>query len=227
MPRAFARPELRRRLSTLLTPVKPVKWWLQRKWSNLLLRQQLAWISENHPDSSLPCPICAALDCKLVVFYSEKCHIEKAFCPHCIHIFSHLGLPDNPDKVRQLFVFSEPSRTCDIERKLILRLVSLARRGSTQFLNFGTGGNFAALDSARNKVKLPIQIWGCDLVMSREDRYFFKTYSDDTMLGRFDAICSSETIEHLDDTVTAWIYMNRLLKPKREGEGSCFTGFPR
>ena len=69
------------------------------------------------------------------------------------------------------------------------------------------------------------QFHACDLYSSNA-RDYFQIYSPASPLRRFDGISSNAVVEHLDNTLEAWRYLNRLLKPMAEGGGMMVHAFP-
>jgi len=68
--------------------------------------------------------------------------------------------------------------------------------------------------------------YACD-INERNETNYFKTYENDKMLGLFDGIASSNVVEHLDNTIEAWQYFNRLLKPYSDSRCSVMVhSFP-
>jgi predicted Zn-ribbon and HTH transcriptional regulator len=204
-----------------------LKHWMLRKINDRRRQKQFAYILEHHPiNVSVQCPICHNDQCRTVTYYFEQNRIEKALCPECHHLFSFLNLPENIPRARELFDYDAASLHSANELLLIKLLIKCSGKASGRFLDFGVGGNRAVLQSARSSVSDNYQIWGCDLIHREDTSQYFITYQDDAMLGSFDGICSSEVMEHLDNTIEAWTYMNRLLRPVNGGGGVMLHSFP-
>jgi len=189
--------------------------------------KQFTYVLEHHPvEPGRLCPICSCNRCRTVTYYFEQNRIDKAFCPNCLHLFSSLNLPGNIPRAKQLFDYHTASPHSATEIRLIELLVEYSGKTEGRFLDFGIGGNLAALQSARLLLGKKYQIWGCDLVNRNDIPQYFITYQNDDMLGSFDGICSSEVLEHLDNTIESWSYLNRLLQPVDRGGGLCCTLSP-
>ena len=66
---------------------------------------------------------------------------------------------------------------------------------------------------------------GCDVYQSDTPGYF-SIYDPRAPVGSFDGISSYAVIEHLTNTLEAWIGLNRLLKSIRAGGGVMVHAFP-
>ena len=189
-------------------------------------RRQFAYVLEHHPVAEgMRCPVCGHNDCRLIQYYFEKLPISKSLCPQCFHLFGNHDLPRNISRARGLFDYNQPSILNKSEYLLIRNMVKRSKKQTGRFLIFGIGGNVSVLDRISKEVGPSFDIWCCDLIPRKGIGNYFETYQDESQIGRFDGICSSEVVEHLDNTQEAWAYMNRLLKPMSAGGGICCTPF--
>lgn len=204
-----------------------VKHAMVRYYNRRLRDSQFAYIREQHPKlDGVSCPVCGSDDCRPIRYYFEKCNIEKSFCSKCAHLWAVADLPNDVKRAVTMFDYEAPSLWCSTEKRLILSLIRLNMRPRGRFLDFGIGGNISVLEELAPLLKNDQKLFACDIILRNDYPNYFVTYKDDTKIGTFDGICSSEVIEHLDKTVETWMYMNRLLKPVSDGGGVMLHSFP-
>jgi SAM-dependent methyltransferase len=172
------------------------------------------------------CPICNCSDVAGINFKHNNLVISKYYCKSCFHIFSN-NLNKNIQKANELFLFSEKSIFYEKQKKLQQLLLKNYIRYNKEpgvFLDFGVGGNTEIIKEL-NKKYLPHKFYACDLFSASIDNYF-QTYSLSTPYNIFDGISSHAVVEHLDNTIEAFSYFNRLLKPLKNGGGIMIHSFP-
>jgi cyclopropane fatty-acyl-phospholipid synthase-like methyltransferase len=108
--------------------------------------------------------------------------------------------------------------------QLLEELGRRSRLGNGTFLDFGVGGNLAAFQVAQLR-NPQHKFMACDTYPSQVAGYF-QTYAANSPLHCFDGISSYAVVEHLTETVAAWSYLNRLLKPLSAGGGLMVHAFP-
>jgi hypothetical protein len=162
----------------------------------------------------------------LVEFFFERGRISKWFCVECEHLWGRLGLVQNVQRAEELFDYGRPSRWVDAEKRILRGLIAFSGACSGRYLDFGVGGNGDALEEVARSEPEGIDLYGCDLLNVSNHPRVFLTYKDESKVGTFDGIGSSEVVEHLDDTIGSWTYFNRLLKPMAAGGGVMLHSFP-
>ncbi len=210
-----------------LSPLRPAYWLLRRGLLNNTLTRNL-WLRRQY---TLPlnqdCPVCANHDTYLVQMRYGDEDIPKKLCRVCGHLYSN-NLRKDPDRAMECFDFRNENLQKSGQQfllRLLLDHVEGARpEDDLTLLDFGAGGNLSA--SAEMRVKhTRHHFYACDLVSRNED-FYFQTYQDDSKLGVFDGIASNAVIEHLDNTLEAWLYLNRLLKPVNDNPTWMVHAFP-
>ena len=189
-----------------------------QEWRRQLRRRLRAPLAEN-----ATCPICGCTVCRTTTFKRTEGIIEKQLCPCCNHLFSGF-LQTDPALGQEMFGFDTEN---DGKATQICLLKEVAQRtGSDRatVLDFGVGGNLAAFQEAQ-RLMPQHQFMACDTYQSSTQGYF-QTYTSESPLGKFDGISSYAVIEHLTATVSAWTYLNRLIKPMAAGGGIMVHAFP-
>lgn len=145
----------------------------------------------------------------------------------CGHLFSN-NLERDPERAKERFDYQNENRQNQgqqfLAQTLYLRLERQLPGEKFCLLDFGAGGNLSASSALREKYP-GHRFFACDLV-PRSVGYYFQTYEDDSKLGMFDGISSNAVIEHLDNTLEAWLRLNRLLKSVRETPTWMMHAFP-
>ena len=168
------------------------------------------------------CSVCGAGNVRAITFFSER-RIEKCFCTSCQHIFSR-HLRRDVDKAAALFAYDQPNEQYDGQRRL--QIEAMRRHGGERgrFLDFGVGGNLGIAAELRRRY--PGQEFSAADLYASDSPWYLQLYSSDLATGRFDGISSNAVIEHLDNTLEAWRYLNALLRPVAEGGGLMLHAFP-
>lgn len=199
-----------KKISILRNGYRIARFYKDYIYSRRVLSKQITGLSQD--DSSMindSCPICKSDSIATVSLVVKGDKISKCFCIDCLHLYSK-WLASDLDKVQELFDYDQETSRVH-EQKYLLREAMKCSNDAGCFLDFGVGGNIAA--TVEMQEELPEHtFYGCDL-NKRDDRNYFVTYTDDEMIGKFDAIASNSVIEHLDDTMQTWGYFNKLLKP--------------
>ena len=190
-------------------------------------------ISKVTGGDEISCPVCSSLATQSIDLEWNDQIITKHSCKTCAHLFRHRVL----DGIEQLVSeFEYESKTAadaklHLETRLTEKTIEEFRKLNGEFVQqshlvFGVGKNFQLIE---NMTKIHsnqfLSVDGCDL-NEREESNFFRTYTDDTKLGRYSSISSHAVIEHLENTAEAWRYMNRLLKPVNEADCIMVHAFP-
>ncbi len=168
------------------------------------------------------CPVCTNDTCVEVEFIFEGEKIKKYMCLQCNHLFS-LWIGTDLHKAQCLFDYNRENEWKRGQKYLLMEAARYSQKLG-RYLDFGVGGNISAFQELNNELQGD-SFYACD-INKRNIKKYFVTYEDESMLGTFDGIASSEVIEHLDNTVEAWKYFNRLLKPIRDSGGKMVHSFP-
>lgn len=219
-----------KRLSSLFdqfAPLRPAYWKLRRGLLNNTPIRNL-WLSRQYRlPIHQPCPVCLSQDTYLVQFHYASESIPKKVCRMCGHLFSN-NLERDPERAKERFDYQNENRQNQgqqfLAQTLYLRLERQLPGEKFCLLDFGAGGNLSASSALREKYPGHL-FFACDLV-PRSVGYYFQTYEDDSKLGMFDGISSNAVIEHLDNTLEAWLRLNRLLKSVRETPTWMMHAFP-
>jgi 2-polyprenyl-3-methyl-5-hydroxy-6-metoxy-1,4-benzoquinol methylase len=160
------------------------------------------------------CPVCLNYDTYLVHIHYSGEDIPKKLCRACRHLYSN-NLRQDIERAGKFFNYQNENLQKPGQQFLLEKLfknLEMHRPGENfSVLDFGAGGNLSS--SAAMREKHPgHRFFACDLI-PRKDDFYFQTYQDDSKLSFFDGISSNAVIEHLDNTLEAWLYLNRLLKP--------------
>lgn len=178
------------------------------------------------------CPICDADEAQ-VLEYEAAAHIDgasaaleevqahrKHLCTACGHLFSRwldAGLGDVAQRYEGIYsgdqLYRENSRAA---YQLALMRYALRRLGDppdARILDFGCGPNVSPARTLRAEGR---DARCCDILSGYpyDDDVFFRYDRNDLPRhGAFDALVSIDVIEHLGDTIEAWLGLNALLKP--------------
>lgn len=182
-------------------------------------RRDLVGLLSNATRSQLQCPVCGG-NCVDFSFEWNGDLINKAFCERCEHLFTNWRQTDAAENGR-LFGYTEVNEGLAAQVQVLEEAAFWS--GGGRVLDFGVGGNAASIDSAR-KIPAGVEYWGCDFHKIEHSRYF-KTYTTEH-LGSFSAISSHAVVEHLTDTLSSWVYLNKLLRPCSRGGGIMVHAFP-
>ena len=189
----------------------------------LAWRRQLRQRLKAEPASNIACPACRGTDCRKTGFDRPEGSIEKYLCPRCEHLFSDF-LQTDPQVGQEMFHFDTENAGKETQVRLLEELARRSGLAHGTFLDFGVGGNLAAFQEAQLRHPQH-RFMACDTYPSPVAGYF-QTYAANSPLACFDGISSYAVVEHLTDTVTAWSYLNRLLKPLSDGGGIMVHAFP-
>lgn len=198
----------------LLAFCRTVKFRVNYPISRLILKNQIIKSRRKERIHKI-CPVCNNDTCVEFEFIFEGEKIKKYMCIQCGHLFS-VWLQTDLNKAQGLFDYNQGNPWKSGQKYLLVETVRYSNR-TGRYLDFGVGGNISASQELNNELEDTF-FYACDINKRNEENYFI-TYEDDSMLGTFNGIASSEVIEHLDNTVEAWQYFNRLLKPIRDSEG--------
>jgi len=172
------------------------------------------------------CPICESKEIYEIKFYYYKENIIKNYCYKCGHIFTN-NLNADIDKGYKLFRFDQENEHINDQKYLLNMMVLNFRKkdlNKQNFLDFGIGGNYRHLLEMNNMYN-HIFFDGCDIYPD-DKPFYFQCYKNENKIGIYDGISSNAVIEHLDDTVNSWKYLNNLLKPLKKGGGIMVHSFP-
>jgi hypothetical protein len=133
-------------------------------------------------------------------------------------------LNQNLQKAAQLFAYERPNDQYEGQKRLQVELVKSTSVSKGRYLDFGVGGNIGISGDLRH-IYPQHEFYSSDLYPS-STMHYFQMYSPDSPLHSFDGISSNAVIEHLDNTLEAWRYLNRLLKPVSKGGGIMIHAFP-
>lgn len=172
--------------------------------------------------SMAECSVCQSAEVHRIRFYN-KGEIDKCYCRTCRHVFSR-KLNRDLQRATELFAYDRPNEQYAGQRRLQLELINGAPRAQGRYLDLGVGGN-RGIARELNAAYPQHEFWSCDLYPSDEAHYF-QLYSATAGQYRFDGISSNAVVEHLDNTLEAWAYLNTLLKPMAEGGGLMVHAFP-
>lgn len=203
------------------------RYWTIRK---LILNNPLVhtvWLNQHSKPAMVSCPVCDSKHTFFSTFHFEGIDIAKYLCKECGHLFSS-NLQRNLDQAEKRFNYQHENKQISGQVILLEKLVGLLsdeqRNNRFSFLDFGTGGNLGASENMRQKYPKH-QFFACDLYPFDSD-FYFQSYSNDSRLGFFDGIASNAVIEHLDNTIEAWTYLNQLLKPVKSSTTYMVHAFP-
>lgn len=177
------------------------------------------------------CPICGG-DWAQVISYKAARHIDgasaaleevqahrKHLCTACGHLFSRwldAGLGDVAQRYEGIYssdqLYRENSRAA-YELALMRDVLRRLDRNEPSILDFGCGPNASPARTLRAEGR---DARCCDILSGYPydgDVFFRYDRNDLPRHGAFDAIVSIDVIEHLGDTVEAWLGLNALLKP--------------
>jgi SAM-dependent methyltransferase len=175
-----------------------------------------------------PCPICdnpTTYALSLPFDSGTESVVEKHLCGQCGHFFHFLGLVKNENEATAHFNYNKGSSEKVRSQKGLLNMASQkTASGGSNILDFGVGRNkeaYLTLDSELSCTSF----YGSDIV-EMDAKNYFEAYSNPSVSGEIDAICSNNTIEHIDEPVRAWSYFNELLRPISEGGGIMLHSFP-
>ena len=149
--------------------------------------------------------------------------VEKQFCNACEHLFSDFMQTDTTHG-QLVFQTDRENSGKSTQVQLLSEVVTLSGRDEGAFLDFGVGGNISAFREAGDLLPRH-RFMGCDVYPSDTPGYF-STYDPDAPHGSFDGISSYAVVEHLTNTMDAWVGMNRLLKSVDAGGGVMVHSFP-
>lgn len=210
-----------------LSVFRPSYWTLRKAALNNQAVQNL-WLNERTREVVMrECPVCSNQSVYVIRFRFEAKLITKFRCCECGHLFSS-NLKADLATASKLFNYEGENLQKLGQEFVVEKLYQLIADNTAQkqfnLLDFGVGGNFGTVESMR--VKYPAShFYACDLY-EKEHEFYFQTYQDQSKLGFFDGISSNAVVEHLDNTMEAWTYLNRLLKPVRLGGGFMVHAFP-
>ena len=210
-------------LSQVRTHLRPLYWRARFGLLNLpwLRRRVLARKLGRHLEG-VECSVCRSSDVQAITFFSER-WIEKCYCRACQHIFSR-HLNRDVGKATELFGYDRPNDQYEGQKSLQAEVARVSGRARGAFLDFGVGGNTGIVEDLRRD--LPDHEFRAADIYPSSRPFYFQLYAPDAPIGHFDGISSNAVIEHLDNTVEAWRYLNRLLKPMAAGGGVMLHAFP-
>ena len=210
-------------LSTLKNHVRPIYWHLRFPLLNSKAIREYA-VAGKLGDrlDGVACSVCASPEIFQITFVSRQ-QIDKCHCKRCQHIFSR-KLNKNLQRASELFGYDTPNDQYEGQKRLQIELVKTRVVLNGKYLDFGVGGNIAISRDLRGRYPQH-EFYSCDLYSS-SDAHYFQIYSSASPLHSFDGISSNAVVEHLDNTLEAWTYLNRLLKPLSEGGGTMIHAFP-
>lgn len=171
----------------------------------------------------IECSICKSKKISIIHFNSESTLIKKYYCHNCDHIFSN-NLQLNASLGQELFNYQSESKFFHQQLQLQISLLKEIYASSGNILDFGVGGNFQIQDYLSKRYP-NFNFYTCDIYQNERKNYF-QSYSADSPLHIFDGISSHAVIEHIDNTIDAWTYFNKLLKPIKLGGGIMLHSFP-
>lgn len=207
--------------------LRPIYWTIRKVFLNNPVMRQV-WLSrQTLTPVEKPCPVCSCEKTYRVNFKFEGQLIPKNRCPKCGHLFSS-NLNRNLNQANLLFNYQneniqKPGQEFLLE-KLYKVLAQTVQKESYSIVDFGVGGNLSTYENMQAKYKNS-QFFACDLY-PLDRSAFFQSYTDNSKLGIFDGIASNAVIEHLDNTLEAWTYLNHLLKPVNAGDSYMIHSFP-
>lgn len=207
--------------------IRPFYWTIRKVLLNNPVIRRF-WLSQQSlTPASKQCPICLGDNTVFLNFKFEGQVIQKYLCRNCDHIFSS-NLQKNLDQAKAIFNYQnenaqKPGQEFLLE-KMYEFLSHAVQKNRFSILDFGVGGNIRSNENLQAKYPNS-QFNACDLY-PLDKPFYFQSYMDDSKLGIFDGIASNAVIEHLDNTIEAWTYLNQLLKPVRLGETYMIHAFP-
>ena len=175
-----------------------------------------------HRLDSTACSVCGSTVIFRITFFIEE-QVDKCYCQECGHIFSR-KLNRDVQMASQLFAYDRPNDQYEGQKRLQLELVKSTSVPCGRYLDFGVGGNIG-ISSDLRRLYPQHEFRSCDLYLSDVAGYF-QIYSAASPLHQFDGVSSNAVVEHLDNTLEAWRYLNQLLKPVAEGGGMMVHAFP-
>lgn len=210
-----------------ITIIRPLYWTLRKALLNNLTSRGF-WLSQHNLIlAEKQCSICSSENTYLLNFEFEGYTIQKFLCKDCGHIFSS-NLNMNLDQAKTIFHYQGENKQKSGQEFLIEKLLEITSHENPKIsyciLDFGVGGNLGAREKMQTKYK-DYLFFACDLYPSNED-FYFQSYVDDSKFGNFDGISSNAVVEHLDNTIEAWKYLNQLLKPTKMGKTYMVHAFP-
>lgn len=173
--------------------------------------------------ATIPCPVCGGDGCRTTAFDRPEGRIGKYICSGCGHLFSDF-LQTDPDLGQEMFRFDTENDGKETQVALLEELIRRSGVDRGTYLDFGVGGNLAAFQEVQARHPQH-RLMACDTYPSPVPGYF-QTYAEDSPKHCFDGISSYAVVEHLTETVAAWTYLNRLLKPTAAGGGIMVHAFP-
>jgi len=207
--------------------IRPLYWNFRKVFlNNIIVSKYLLRRILTDKDENQICPICNSNSITSLNFHFEQTNIIKFFCKNCGHIFTN-NLRRNVHKGFELFNYGSENEHINDQKYLLLLLERETRNYKTKnrrLLDFGIGGNYSHLIEL-NRYFNDVAFEGCDIYPS-DKKFYFQAYADESKIGIFDGIVSNAVIEHLDDTVNSWKYLNTLLKPVDERGGIMIHAFP-
>jgi hypothetical protein len=224
----FVNNEARKKYSSMkIKIIRPLYWTIRKVLLNNLVIHRF-WLSQQTLTSAeKPCPICSSANTRFLTFKFENQIIPKYLCMDCGHIFSS-NLKKNLDQAKIIFNYQSENTQKPGQEFLLEKLYEVlshaVKTNSYSILDFGVGGNLRASENLQVKYKNS-QFLACDLYPLNKSLYF-QSYADNSKLGIFDGIASNAVIEHMDNTLEAWTYLNHLLKPIKLGETYMIHAFP-
>jgi hypothetical protein len=169
------------------------------------------------------CIICKGKSISIIQFLQDSFQIEKFYCHDCEHIFSN-NLRQDVQMGDKLFNYKAESNFLKKQLQLQVSLIKELKLSCGNILDFGVGGNLKIMENLSRRFP-EFKFFACDIFQCKQKNYF-QTYSEESPMHFFDGISSHAVIEHLDNTIEAWKYFNRLLKPLDNGGGIMLHSFP-
>lgn len=207
--------------------IRPLYWNFRKVFlNNRLVSKYLRNKIITNKVENQTCPICESNSITSLKFYFEQIDIMKFYCNVCGHIFTN-NLRADIQKGFELFNYESENEHINDQKFLLLLLEKFTRNTAIKnrrLLDFGISGNYRHLLELNANFKNVI-FEGCDIYPC-ERKYYFQCYADEKKLGSFDGISSNAVVEHLDDTINSWKYLNKLLKPVESGGGIAIHAFP-
>jgi hypothetical protein len=186
-------------------------------------RRQLAKLLRDADTLEEQCPACDATNSAILEFKREGETVRKHFCRGCEHMWSDFMQTD-VSHGQVVFETGRENSGKATQSALLMEVAELSGRLNGTFLDFGVGGNIGSFKEAAQQLPQH-RFMGCDVYPSTVPGYF-STYDADAPVGQFDGISSYAVIEHLTNTLDAWLHLNRLLKPMADGGGLMIHSFP-
>ncbi len=202
--------------------LRPIYWQIRNTILNNYISRKIIINQKNIKVLNEECPICKSCTIKLLRFKAKDDMITKKYCPNCAHIFTS-NLKANPETAKLSFDYEKENKFINDQIILLKKLMQTGE--NKKLLDFGIGGNYSHLNHLNHHYKNKYYIMGCD-IYNRNADYYFTTYNGSQHIGTFDGISSHAVVEHLDNTIEAWVYLNKLLKPIEKGGGIMIHSFP-